>query len=98
MGDVGTVCGPCQNSSLDDSELRVRVQFPDMKADWSVLATDLHTEGQELAGGYKIGDRVVSLMSRKAPEYGSIAMGDVGTEVPANDEQEGSTSVLNGVE
>ena len=79
IGDVGTVIGPCAFPSAPDSDQVVRVHFPSCGGKLNIRVSQVCRQDTQLPGGYKIGDRVVSLISCESPEYGSIAVGDVGT-------------------
>ena len=74
-GDVGTVVGPCSSDATNKAD-RVHVDFgPGGKWDF-IASTQLKHE--VLAGGYRKGDRVASLIAHE-----KVSKGDIGTIVGA---------------
>ena len=72
-GDVGTVVGPCSDDGAATKAERVCVDFGDGKGRANYKATS-QLEHAPLAGGYRKGDRVASLI-----DFNTISKGDVGT-------------------
>ena len=72
-GDVGTVVGPCSDDCATTKAERVCVDFGAGKGRANYKAKS-HLEHAPLAGGYRKGDRVASLI-----DYNTISKGDVGT-------------------
>jgi len=73
VGDVGVVCGPCNNNTLSDANERLLCAFPRGKVNLRVLS--LSRPDQLLAGGYRVGDAVVSGITDEAL---NLAIGDEG--------------------
>jgi hypothetical protein len=82
-GELGTVVGPCTNKSAADKSARVSVDFGEGKRRANYLNyLAIHLEHAPLAGGYRKGYHVVSLVN-----YDKISKGDMGTVVgPCADE------------
>eukprot|EP01047_Picozoa_sp_COSAG01_P050890 COSAG01_NODE_5190_length_4422_cov_4.461022_1_plen_776_part_10 len=88
VGDEGTVKGPSSNAT--DADQRMYCVFPAYNG-INVLPTQvcrkgtaeaqLYMPGAQLAGGYKVGDKVVSLItfSSAGVNGGSVQVGDEGT-------------------
>jgi len=78
IGDVGVVVAPCQDYSLSDSHNRLVCTFPNfqracVRLDW------ICAETHELAGGFRIGEAVVSNFSQgRAGRLRKVRRGDVG--------------------
>jgi len=70
-GDVGTILGPCIKDQADTAD-RVHVDFGSGKGDWDFLKTQI--EAAPLAGGWRKGDYVASLIVHK-----NVKKGDLGT-------------------
>jgi hypothetical protein len=73
VGDVGVVCGRCNNNSLSDAHERLLCSFPRGKVNLRVLS--LSRPDQILAGGYRVGDAIVSGITDEAL---NLAIGDEG--------------------
>ena len=72
-GDEGTVLGPCADPNAENRDKRVSVDFGLEKGRANMLAAT-HIQGCELVGGYRKGDRVVSMI-----DFKKIRKGDEGT-------------------
>jgi hypothetical protein len=74
-GAVGSVMGPCNDTSVADKEQRVLVDF-DNKGLVNVLASYIHGAAA-LAGGWRKGDCVSSRIDQKVKNVGEGAVGSV---------------------
>jgi hypothetical protein len=77
IGDVGVVLGPCEPPEIVDAAQRVCVQFPGMSRVNIEARTQLHRADVCLAGGLRVGDRVVARVAHSG-STGSVSLGDVG--------------------
>jgi len=74
IGDIGEVTGPATDAALE-KEQQVRCKFPN-NPDVNVFRTQIKLRG--VAGGFNIGDQIVSLVSN-----GGLARGDEGEVISA---------------
>ena len=73
VGDVGTVDGPCSNPSLSRASERLHCSFPSISID---MPMSMITHAP-LAGGFRKGDRVVSMVAH-SDVHGELKVGDMG--------------------
>lgn len=84
QGDVGHVIGKSSNPNAPGAELRLCCSFPGME-EVNILASEVRRRGALLAGGFRVGDEVVALVTHDG-NLGSVVKGDIGTVIgPCSD-------------